>query len=409
MAARAHITDRALRYRANRLIPNHAKVCAFCGVKNGLEVGHVGGDESDEAPENLTWTCRACNVIAGNTLRSFGIGRLTHQYNPAKSGGASNVGEWIQAVGAITPHTDRGDRGLASTMSVSEAVAMIRATPHSKRSQFAAQLRKHQRTRARERYNPSWTGDEDDLLQQAKTARTAAELGRLFRYAEKHGIFSLEAAVRDRVKQLGLKPKDFRENPGIVPLGLYDLAALDAAGKGIFKKLHNGRRNPMDAATEQYESFHGRPSEKIVEVVEDVHYHSALAQLGALRQLRVKAADGTTVYLANFGADCLLCSNEDGTQLYIRGGDQEVDLAQFGIDSPHDFEDLGEVKQIRYYTTKDHLGSEGGEAEYYHNFGEEDVERGQKARRPRLRYSTRDKLLSFVGGAYVVKPEGIAN
>ena len=141
-ALRQNITDRALRYRANQAIPEHRHVCAFCGATGRLDVGHLNGNESDDSPANLTWTCRPCNVEAGNVLRNAGMGRKTHQFNPTKGGGAANVGEWLQAVGAITPHVNRGDRGLASQMSVSEAVAMIRATPHHKRSEYAAKLRK---------------------------------------------------------------------------------------------------------------------------------------------------------------------------------------------------------------------------------------------------------------------------
>ena len=150
-ATRPNLTDRALRYRANQTIPEHAKVCAFCGGKQ-VEVGHVDGHEENGAPDNLTWTCRPCNVIASNTLRKAGIGRKTVQFNPTKSGGAQSVGEWMQAVGAITPRIDRGERGLASSMSVPDAVAMIRATPHHKRSEFASELRKH--VAARRRSNP---------------------------------------------------------------------------------------------------------------------------------------------------------------------------------------------------------------------------------------------------------------
>ena len=157
----AHVlTDRAFRYRAQQAIPAHEKRCAFCGkpwrkataARPVLEVGHVNGAEDDDSPDNLTWVCRPCNVLAGYTLRAAGMGRLTRQFNPTKGGGAANIGEWIQAVGAITPHIDRGDRGISSTMPVPEAVAMIRATPHNKRSQFAAQLRS--RMGARARYNP---------------------------------------------------------------------------------------------------------------------------------------------------------------------------------------------------------------------------------------------------------------
>lgn len=124
------VTDRALRYRANADPPEGPKQCAFCGANRGIEVGHVNGHEEDCSPENLIWTCRSCNVRCANTMRRAGIGRLTHQYNP--KGGATSLGEWLQAVEAI--------KGGDSGMSVSSAVKVIRATSHAKRSEFAHEI-----------------------------------------------------------------------------------------------------------------------------------------------------------------------------------------------------------------------------------------------------------------------------
>lgn len=169
-------------------------------------------------------------------------------------------------------------------------------------------------------------------------------------------------------------------------------------------------RNPAAGAEAMSERFHGRPVLETLIVEESVHYHSHLAELGTLEKLVVKAAnkDAGIVDLENFGG-ALLCCNEDGTQLYVRGGDQSIDLAEFAIHGTHDFEDLGEVLEIRYYTVKEHLGKQGGEAEFYHHFGEEDKANGDRPRRPRLRYSTRDSMFSFVGGAYTIEAEGISN
>ena len=168
--------------------------------------------------------------------------------------------------------------------------------------------------------------------------------------------------------------------------------------------------NPGEAAAEMSERFHGRPVTEVLEVEEQVHYHEHLADLGELEHLKVKALDGGIVTLTGFDG-AILCSNEDGSQLYIRGGDQSVDLAPFAVEKPyHDFEDLGEVVKLWYYTTKDHLGDQGGTASYHHTLSEEDFERrGTRTRRPRLQYSTRDQLLSFSGGRYTVEDEGIKN
>jgi hypothetical protein len=157
MMARRNITDRAFRYRAQASAPTTEKSCAYCGAKRGasIDVGHVDGHEENNDPQNLIWTCRPCNVAAGNTLRAAGLGRVTNQYNggrrsnPAKKAGAQSLGQWIQAVGAITPHQDRGERGLVSDMDVRAAVQMIRDTPQSRRSKFAAELNRHKSAQAR--------------------------------------------------------------------------------------------------------------------------------------------------------------------------------------------------------------------------------------------------------------------
>jgi len=65
-------------------------------------------------------------------MRRAGIGRLTHQYNPA-SEGALNLGAWMNAVMSV-----KGDPG--GNMPVAEAVAMIQATPPEQRSRFAQEI-----------------------------------------------------------------------------------------------------------------------------------------------------------------------------------------------------------------------------------------------------------------------------
>jgi hypothetical protein len=94
----------------------------------------------------------------------------------------------------------------------------------------------------------------------------------------------------------------------------------------------------------------------------------------------------------------LLCENEQHNQLFIEGGNQVVDPKTFGVRTFHEVESLGEVRRIEYFTTKEHLGSDGGEALYVHAF--------QKPY-PVLIYHALDKQLTFAGGKYKVLPEGI--
>jgi len=103
-------------------------------------VGHIDGHEEHVEPVNLAWTCRSCNVKMANTMHAAGLGRKTHQYNPAASDGAQSLGQWLTAVMAM--------RGESDEMSVREAVALIRATPRFRRSQFAHEI--WQRRRARQ-------------------------------------------------------------------------------------------------------------------------------------------------------------------------------------------------------------------------------------------------------------------
>ena len=158
-----NLTDRAQRYRANRKPPSGPKQCAFCGSRKNIMVGHLDGHEAHNELENLVWTCRSCNAHHANALKRSGMGRRTTQFNPTGSGGAQSLGEWVQAVGTIRPRAQGKPQGSigssdrnaglesASTMKTSDAVAMIRATPASARSRFAAQLGKHKGSRGSSR------------------------------------------------------------------------------------------------------------------------------------------------------------------------------------------------------------------------------------------------------------------
>ena len=54
--------------------------------------------------------------------------------------------------------------------------------------------------------------------------------------------------------------------------------------------------------------------------------------------------------------------------------------------------------QVLYFTRKDHLGKEGGIANYDHKFEEP---------YPELQYDVRNEQLIFSGGRYVILPEGV--
>jgi hypothetical protein len=72
-----------------------------------------------------------------------GLGRLTRQYNPASQGAAS-LGQWLTAVYAM--------KGQGTSMTVAEAVDMIRATPPNRRSEFAEEIWRRRRQHGTDRW-----------------------------------------------------------------------------------------------------------------------------------------------------------------------------------------------------------------------------------------------------------------
>ena len=168
--------------------------------------------------------------------------------------------------------------------------------------------------------------------------------------------------------------------------------------RGTLKRGNRGRRNDVPAAQDRYERFHGHPSKELVEVVTPIHVHTALSGMGELRKLVIRQK-GARVVIKNFKG-AILCQNEKATQLFIEGGDQAVNLADFGIRQPfHEKEVLGECTDVYYFTTKDHLApQDGGTATYHHKFGR---------KKPTIVYDVPNALLEFAGGGYTIPDEGI--
>jgi hypothetical protein len=238
-----------------------------------------------------------------------------------------------------------------------------------------------------------------------------------------------KGGARDPEAVCGAMEKRLRANPGydVLVNGQYfsyfptkaraDRYARRLEGAGnrgaveVVKHVEKRAANPADAAMAVSEEFHGRPVKAMIPVQQKRHYHKYLAQLGELRKLIVETRDGKTrVTLSKFGG-AMLASNEDRNQLFIVDGDQSVNLQDFGIRNPHEVETLGEVVKIEYFTDKEHLGSEGGEAVYVHKFRATNDNGRHKtvrmARNPDLIYYLRDEHLEFSGGSYEIRAEGI--
>lgn len=133
------VTDRALRYRANseECQPEGPPRCIFCGARRFkdrgtvIEVGHFDGDETNTTPENLHWTCRSCNQRVAANMKRAGVGRRTHQYNPKKGRGATDVREFGRAL-AIIAGDQVGD--------LNKAIELIHNTGPRKRSELQSEL-----------------------------------------------------------------------------------------------------------------------------------------------------------------------------------------------------------------------------------------------------------------------------
>jgi len=95
----------------------------------------------------------------------------------------------------------------------------------------------------------------------------------------------------------------------------------------------------------------------------------------------------------------LLCSNEDGTQLSFKGGDQSLDLNRLGITGSEAEKELvyvGHVTHITYHTRKQ-FGKKPEEFDYVHRMGEDGGEE------PILNYDRINKRLLLSGGTYNIE------
>lgn len=166
-----------------------------------------------------------------------------------------------------------------------------------------------------------------------------------------------------------------------------------------------GRRNPdfedsEAAAADMFETFHGRPAEKVTEFEVPKNERLNLAECGKLRYLNVMSPAGP-YKLHPRGV--LVCTSPEGGQLYFVGGDQELDLEGLGLADalPKDLLDIGSCFEIEYHTTKDFHNFDP--IDYFHNFGEE------SGVLPTLGYDNLNGMFYLSGGNYQVKREGIVD
>lgn len=125
------ITDRALRYRARKILENSGKPqhCEECGSKRNLVADHRNGYEEDDRPENLRWLCKSCNTRLGAQFAKKGKGRRTNQYNPEAK--PPSYAQYFKAMDVL--------KGRAFDMEEAAALDILHRTPKQLRAQYNRQ------------------------------------------------------------------------------------------------------------------------------------------------------------------------------------------------------------------------------------------------------------------------------
>jgi hypothetical protein len=173
-----------------------------------------------------------------------------------------------------------------------------------------------------------------------------------------------------------------------------------------------GRRrpNPEEAAAQLSETFHGRPAEEIEVSKTRIEDHEWLTKLGDLTELEFATLTGYDVKMSWIEPKTnavkkdapSLGVSEDGKQLYIEGGNQEVDLPAFKMSNDEWIRDsmtLGVLTKITYRTRK--AFDKFRTVDYEHEAGEE------TGVQPMVLYDPHNKLLSFSGGQYRIETEDL--
>lgn len=266
-------------------------------------------------------------------------------------------------------------------------------------------------------FSPSPTGHNCDFVSAAEAERAANLIH--IRGQRDHVVAQVNnPSLRERASELYKDAAHFLTKGAKSKAALKRLREAETkTGVRPTKFGLGGKRNPEGAADALYESFHGRPPSESVEVTYQKHLHENLTALGDLVQIQITTPFGKqcTINVAETknpkvlpdvsqlprDQRVLLCSSEDGKQLYFLGGSQDVDVHKLGF-SNEDVKDsmlLGVIEEITYQTEKEFDNYE--RISYYHKLGEE------SGVQPVLIFDPISELLSVSGGRYVAAPEGL--
>jgi hypothetical protein len=203
----------------------------------------------------------------------------------------------------------------------------------------------------------------------------------------------------------GITPEDIA---GMVP-GVHVATVLQRE----FKAGRKRSRNPISAAEKMYEEFHGTPSTEVIEYITQEHRHSVTAALGKLVSMKIIGVTGKQFQVGS--AEWLdglkpaeivqVATSEDGRQLFLKGGDQELKdgaLKAFGFTDAdkHDNMLIGTIKELTYRTKKTFERKGQEFIDFFHTFGKE----GSKGVMPVLLYHPRNKNMTISGGRYRIAP-----
>jgi hypothetical protein len=193
----------------------------------------------------------------------------------------------------------------------------------------------------------------------------------------------------------------------------------------------NGRRlNPEPAegdGSEEYkqakriaELFHGRPVKEELTIEDKLVSPDWYAEIGPLAELRIKAFRGYPFRTAKFRfitkGDALihLLTSPDGRQMYLRGGDQEINLDSMGMGPESEwFRDMMSIGEVTYFAYLDGKKFHGFKiTEYTHKVGSaldwSGTRHIQKTNaKPVMIYDSLSKTISFAGGQGKVETDDL--
>lgn len=193
------------------------------------------------------------------------------------------------------------------------------------------------------------------------------------------------AAAQAVLKSRGKKANGSTKRATKRPVAKKRTGTKRVNARPLLKQTNRRRRNSASSTAEAYEQFQGRPSGSTIDVMIPDTAPKDVYVLGMLTEIKTDRDE-----ISFDPGDAYLVADKNDN-LYVgatRATNSAFEANEF----------IGEVKELSYVTTKDHL--DGEEIEYVHKLGEEG---GAK---PAL--ITNEKCqLEFIGGDYFITADGI--